>query len=130
LFTELGAYQMGSMENGLFIVSGKVKQGVEMDKANEAIEECLYQLATELVNEEELTKVKNKVESTDTFGHMNGLNKAMRIGYFELLGDANLANKEMKHYDNVSANDIQRVTSESLVPTNCSTLYYLSEKKD
>ncbi len=130
LFTEIGAYQMGSMDNGLFIVSGKVKKGIEMDEANKAIEQCLSELASELVDEKELTKVKNKVESTDTFGHINGLNKAMRIGYFELLGDANLANDEMKHYENVSAKDLQRITKESLIPSNCSTLYYISEKKD
>ena len=130
LFTEIGAYQMGSMENGLFIVSGKVKKGIEMDEANKAIEQCLSELTSELVDEKELTKVKNKVESTDTFGHINGLNKAMRIGYFELLGDANLANDEMKHYENVSTKDLQRITKESLIPSNCSTLYYISEKKD
>lgn len=130
LFTEIGAYQMGSMDNGLFIVSGKVKKGIEMDEANKAIEQCLSDLTSELVDEKELTKVKNKVESTDTFGHINGLNKAMRIGYFELLGDANLANDEMKHYENVSTKDLQRITKESLIPSNCSTLYYISEKKD
>lgn len=130
LFTEIGAYQMGSMENGLFIVSGKVKEGITMDKANEAIEKCLESLAHELVEEQELTKVKNKVESTDTFGHINGLNKAMRIGYFELLGNADLANEEMKKYEQVSAEDLRRIAKESLIPSNCSTLYYLAEKKN
>lgn len=130
LFTEIGAYQMGSMENGLFIVSGKVKEGITMDKANEAIEKCLESLAHKLVEEQELTKVKNKVESTDTFGHINGLNKAMRIGYFELLGNADLANEEMKKYEQVSAEDLRRIAKESLIPSNCSTLYYLAEKKN
>jgi zinc protease len=130
LFTEIGAYQMGSMENGLFIVSGKVKEGITMDKANEAIEKCLESLSHELVEEQELTKVKNKVESTDTFGHINGLNKAMRIGYFELLGNADLANEEMKKYEQVSAEDLRRITTESIIPSNCSTLYYLAEKKN
>ena len=130
LFTEIGAYQMGSMENGLFIVSGKVKEGITMDKANEAIEKCLESLSHELVEEQELTKVKNKVESTDTFGHINGLNKAMRIGYFELLGNADLANEEMKKYEQVSAEDLRRITTESIITSNCSTLYYLAEKKN
>ena len=118
LFTEIGAYQMGSMENGLFIVSGKVKEGITMDKANEAIEKCLESLSHELVEEQELTKVKNKVESTDTFGHINGLNKAMRIGYFELLGNADLANEEMKKYEQVSAEDLRRITTESIITSN------------
>ncbi|MEN8929418.1 MAG: pitrilysin family protein [Flavobacteriales bacterium] len=129
LFTEIGAYQMGSMENGLFMVSGKVKQGVEMKVADAAISETLNKMKQEIIEANELTKVKNKVESTDAFGNMNALNKAMRIGYFELLGDANLGNEEPQMYEKVTAEDIQRVAKEYLVETNCSTLHYLSEKK-
>ena len=127
LFTEIGAYQMGSMEPGLFIVSGKVKEGVEMETANQAILDCLESVKKELTTKDELTKVINKLESTDTFNHMSGLNKAMRIGYWELLGDANLCNQEMEDYRKVTAEDIRRVAQENLIDTNCSTLYYLSE---
>ena len=127
LFTEIGAYQMGSIEPGLFIISGKVKEGVSMELANQEIENCIDELKETLIPKEELTKVKNKVESTNEFGLMNGLNKAMRIGYFELLGDANWANTEMQEYAKVTPEDVQRVTNESIVPSNCSTLYYLSQ---
>ena len=129
LFTEIGAYQMGSMENGLFMVSGKVKEGVDMKTADAAINITLNKIKEDLIADDELTKVKNKVESTDAFGNMNALNKAMRIGYFELLGDANLGNEEPKEYEKVTAQDIQRVAKEYLRDSNCSTLYYLSDKK-
>ncbi|MGB1040461.1 MAG: M16 family metallopeptidase [Flavobacteriales bacterium] len=127
LFTEIGAYQMGSMEDGLFVISGKVKNGVDMKIADEAIQDCLEEIKTALVDDNELIKVKNKVESTDTFTHMNALNKAMRVGYFELLGDANLCNQEMKSYEKVTSEDLRKVANKSLIPTNCSTLYYLSD---
>lgn len=128
LFTEIGAYQMGSMENGLFMVSGKVKEGVDMKTADKAIYSVLQSIQNELVSIDELTKVKNKVESTDAFGNMNALNKAMRIGYFELLGDAKIGNEEHKLYEKVTINDIQSVAKEYLKDSNCSTLFYLSEK--
>ena len=55
---------------------------------------------------------------------MNVLNKAMKLAYFELLGDANWANEEAEKYNQVSIDDIQRVMKETIVPSNCSTLYY------
>lgn len=127
LFTEIGAYQMGSMEPGLFIISGKVKKGVSMEIANQEIEKCLEELKENLISEEELTKVKNKVESTNEFGLMSGLNKAMRIGYFELLSDANLANTEMENYAKITSEDLKKLAQNSLISSNCSTLYYLSQ---
>lgn len=128
LFTEIGAYQMGSMENGLFMISGKVKEGVDMKLADKEILETLSKVQDELIDTDELTKVKNKVESTDAFGNMNALNKAMRIGYFELLGDANLGNEEPKEYAKVTTQNIQNVANKYLKESNSSTLYYLSEK--
>ncbi len=127
LFTEIGAYQMGSMEPGLFVISGKVRKGIDMDTANKAIEDCLEEIKNELIDVDELTKVKNKVESTDEFGLMNSLNKAMRIGYFELLSDANLANTEMEEYVKITSENIKEIANKYLIPTNCSTLFYLSQ---
>jgi zinc protease len=127
LFTEIGAYQMGSMESGLFVISGKVRKGIDMKDADKAIEVCLEEIKKELITANELTKVKNKIESSEEFGLMNALNKAMRIGYFELLGDANLANTEKKEYTKVTSEAIQKVANIYLTPTNCSTLFYLSE---
>ena len=88
------------------------------------------ELKNEKIPNDELTKVKNKVESTDAFSHISALNKAMRLSYFELLGDANLANQEIEKHKNVTTEDIKRVLNESIIETNCSTLYYLSDKEN
>lgn len=128
LFTEISAYQMGSIDEGLFIVSGRVKEGVAMVDADKAITDTINELKADKITNDELTKVKNKIESTDAFSHMNVLNIAMKLSYFELLGDADLANQEVKKYSEVTSDDIQRVVKESLIDTNCSTLYYLADK--
>lgn len=130
IFTEINAYQMGSIDNGLFIISGKVRSGIDMKIADEAITALLDELKNETIPNDELTKVKNKVESTDAFSHVSVLNKAMKLGYYELLGDANLANQEIEKYDKVTPQDIKRVLNEAIIETNCSTLYYLSDKEN
>jgi zinc protease len=43
------------------------------------------------------------------------------------LGDANLMNTELEKYQQVSAEDIQRMCQEIFDHTNSNTLYYLSQ---
>ena len=125
LFTQISAYQMGSIEEGLFMVSGKVKEGVSMKDADKAITDTLEEIKTELITEKELTKVKNKVESSESFGLINVLNKSMRLAYYELLGNSEWSNQDFDKYEKVTPEDIQKVAKESLIDSNCSTMYYL-----
>ncbi len=127
IFTEIGAYVMGSHENGLFVVTGKISQGVDVRKADATLELELRKMVEANIDENELQKVKNKLESTKLFSEMSALNKAMNLCFFELLGDANLVNKEMEKYGNVNPEQIRRVAKELLRKDNCSTLFYLSK---
>ena len=129
LFIELNAYIMGSRDEGLFIISGKPNDGVDIKDAEKAIEKEIQLLFDEGIEEKELQKVKNKVESSLIFAQMSILNKAMNLGISETLNDANDINTETDKYLNVKTDDVLRVAKEILDPNNCSTLYYLSEKK-
>jgi zinc protease len=128
IFTEIGAYVMGSHENGLFVVTGKISQGVDVRKADAALELELRKMVETNIDENELQKVKNKLESTRLFSEMSALNKAMNLCFFELLGDANLVNKEMEKYSNINPDQIRRVANELLRKDNCSTLFYLAKQ--
>jgi len=127
LFTEIGAFVMGSHDNGLFVVTGKTAENVDVREADLAIEIELQKLVDELVSEEELQKVKNKFESSKLFGEMSALNKAMNLCFFELFGDAELVNSEFDKYSKVSPADIKKVATNMLRKTNCSNLFYLSK---
>ena len=127
LFTEIGAYVLGSHENGLFVATGKISQGIDVRMAEAALETELRRIAETKIDENELQKVKNKLESTKLFSEMSALNKAMHLCFFELLGDAGLVNKEMEKYRNVNPEQIRRVASALLRKDNCSTLFYLSK---
>lgn len=126
LFSEINAYMSGDLDKGLFIISGKLVKGVSMEAAEAAIEEELDKFKSKLLEERELTKIKNKLESILVFSEMNILNKAMNLATFELMGDANLINQETEKYLAVSAEKIQQVLTKYVQKENCSTLYYMA----
>jgi len=86
-------------------------------------------MKTEFVSEIELQKCKNKIESTLTFSETDVLTKATNLAISELLGDASLINKEIENYAKVTAEKIKVQANLILTENNCSTLYYLSNKK-
>ena len=128
LFSEVNAFLTGSFDKGLFVISGKLVKGVSTKAAEDAIEIELEKMRKESVEEKELTKVKNKMESALSFSEMDILNKAMNLAVSELLGDANLINKEVENYLSVTSLQIQEQSNRIFSENNCSTLYYLSEK--
>ncbi|HEY1008721.1 MAG: M16 family metallopeptidase [Daejeonella sp.] len=126
LFSEINAYHTGSLDAGLFVVEGKPLPGVSMDTAENAIWVELDRLKNETVPEQELTKVKNKIESTMVFSEMSLLDKAMNLAYFELLGDAGQLNTETNKYLAVSGEEVQQQSRNIFRKENSSTLYYLA----
>lgn len=128
LFSDINAYISSSLDPGLFIVEGKLVEGISIEAAEKAIWAELEKLKTELVSETELTKVKNKVESVLVFSEMSLLDKAMNLAYYELLGDAAILNQETEEFLKVEAEDIQRISNETFNPKSSSTLYYLTEE--
>ncbi|MDP3469826.1 MAG: pitrilysin family protein [Daejeonella sp.] len=127
LFSEINAYLTGSLDAGLFVVEGKPLPGISMETAEAAIWKELEKISTELVPEAELTKVKNKMESTMVFSEMSLLDKAMNLAYFELLGDADLLNSETQKYLDISAEEIRTQAAHIFRKENSSTLYYLAK---
>lgn len=126
LFSDLHAYLTSDMDEGLFIIEGKLVKGITMQQAEDAIEAELNRVREAGVNTKELTKVKNKIESSLVFAEMNLLDKAMNIAYFELLGDASMLNEEVIKYLAVTDTDVRERAEELFKPENSSTLYYYS----
>lgn len=126
LFSDINAYITSSLDEGLFVIDGKLVEGVSMETAEAAIWNELHKIATELVNEKELTKVKNKSESIMVFAEMSLLDKAMNLAYYELLGDADLLNVEINKYLSITAEQIKSVAADTFKKEKSSTLYYLA----
>jgi len=126
LFSEINAYITGSSDPGLFVIDGKLIEGVAPETAEAAIWEQLEVLKKELVGENEFTKVKNKVESTMVFAEMSLLDKAMNLAFFELLGNAGDLNSEVQKYLVLTPQDILRRAQKIFRKENSSTLLYLA----
>lgn len=126
LFSDINAYITSSIDEGLFVVDGKLVEGVSMEQAEAAIWEELEKLQQQLVNEAELTKVKHKSESIMVFAEMNLLDKAMNLAYYELLGDAAMLNVEIDKYLAITAQQLQEVAKKTFKKEKSSTLYYLA----
>jgi predicted Zn-dependent peptidase len=128
LFSDINAYVMGDFDKGLFVISGKINEGVTIEQAEAGIDAEIAKLQNELVAADELQKCKNKVESTVTYSEADVLNKATNLAISELLGDANLINLEIENYQNVTAEQIKEQANIILKKKNCSTLFYLKKK--
>jgi len=126
-FSDLNAYIMGSADEGLFVVSGRLVKGVKLEDADEAIIAELDKIKTAAIDEKELQKVKNKIEASLEFSEMNVLEKAMNLAFAELMGNAADVNEEGKKYQAVTSQQIREKANQVLRPENCSTLYYKSK---
>lgn len=128
LFSEINAYVTGDFDEGLFVVSGKIPDTVDMALAEKGILEELEKIKTELVEDDELQKCKNKIESTMMFGETDVLTKATNLAISELLGDASFINTEVEKFQAVTSLKVKTQANQILNENNCSTLYYLAKK--
>jgi zinc protease len=130
LFSEINAYMMGSIDTNMFVVEGKPLAGVSLEEAEQHIWKELKKIKSEKVEESELQKVKNKVESTMLFAELSILDKAMNLAFFEMISQAEDYNQEVAKYAAVTADDVQRVAKELFSRENSSTLFYKSKEKE
>ncbi len=127
LFSSIACYITGDIDKGLIVVDGKINKDITMEAAEAGINGVLNDFMTNGISDDELTKVKNKLESTLRFGEMNIADRALNLAYWELLDGAENINHEIEYYFAVTKDEIIAEAKNVFKPTNCSTLYY---KKD
>jgi predicted Zn-dependent peptidase len=97
-----------------------------MEDAEAAVNEELIKLQQDGISQRELDKVKNKTESMIAFEDMTITNRAASLAMYELMGDADLINKELDRYRAVTAEQILQESKIIFDENNCNTLYYLA----
>ena len=127
-FVEIDAYITSSDDIGMFVVEGKISDGIELQKATDLIWAELKKMQGEKVNESELQKCKNKMLTYMNFSEASLLNRAISLAYYELLGNANLINEEEEQYDAVSAEHIQQFAQKIFTKERSNTLFYLKKE--
>jgi len=129
IFTSISSFVMGTVDPGLFVISGRVKDGITLEQAEDEVNNILTALVDGGTEEAELEKVKNQTESTLEFGEVEVMNRAMNLAFAKLSGDANLVNEEANMIRAVTTGDMQRVAKSILREENANVLYYRADKK-
>lgn len=128
LFTEVDSYLTGTLDTGMLVFEGKLKNETTPQKANEALWQEIELIKNELVSDIELEKVKNKMLTYMAFSENDLMNRAIGLCYHEMLGDASGINKEESRYMKITAMDIQNFAKTYLNLNQSSTLFYLKKK--
>jgi predicted Zn-dependent peptidase len=129
LFSSIQCAHLGSIDAGLLYIEGRLIKGVSIEEGEKAVLAELEKMKEVLVPEKELEKIKNKTESMLAFEDISLMNRANSLANYELLGDADLINKELDIYQSINCEEIREECKKVFVETNCSTLYYRSSKK-
>jgi len=129
LFTEIDSYLTGDTDPGLVIISGRLKEGVEIAQAEQAVTEQLQILCSTSVTGHELEKSRNRYESHYLMSMISASNKAFNLAYHEQLGKAEEINEESEKYMSVTPKEIMETATRTFRPENASVINYLAERK-
>lgn len=130
IFTSVSSFVMSTIDPGLFVVSGRVKEGIDLMQAEKEVDEILRKIVEEGVKAEELEKVKNQAEASLEFGEVEVMNRAMNLAFATLSGDPDWVNQEAGLISSVTREDIKRVAAEVLRDENSSVMYYRAVNKN
>jgi zinc protease len=123
-FNTIGAYITESADPGLYIISGRLNNGVSFAAADEAVQTIITTLQRQLVTTKELEKVKNQAEAHRVFSAVDLLYRTEELAMATVLGDTNLVNQEAECIRGITSEGVQRTAQYVLDADNCSTIYY------
>ena len=129
LVTDINAYIMGSHDEGLLVVSGKLNKGTSFDALDSALWKELDTLCSTPMEAPELDKIMVKIRTSKAFQEQGLLNRAMALSMNELLGDANDVNLENEKYKQITPADMHRVANDIFQKERCSVLRIKSAQK-
>ena len=124
IFSSIDAYISGSIDSGLFHITGKPYEGITLEQAEKEVWNELERLKHEKTGNTELEKVKNRYESEQIFSNINYLSVATNMAFFELIGKAEDINNEVQKYRSVSSEQIAEASKRTFIKQNCNILYY------
>ncbi|MFM9074874.1 MAG: M16 family metallopeptidase [Bacteroidota bacterium] len=124
IFTSLSAYITGSVDPGLFVISGRTKGTITPAEAEKHVDDLMSEFLSEGPGEQELEKVRNQAETLHEFSEVEVMNRAMNLAYSALLGDPDLINSELAMVRKVTADDIKRAANGVVREDGASVLYY------
>ena len=112
----------------MFVFTGQLLPTTTEAEAEAAFWEEIDKLKSGEISDYELEKVKNKFEANTLFGELNVMNKAMNLGYYEMIGDLGLINREVDIYRSLAREEVADFSQRIFRTENSSTLIYRAKQ--
>jgi zinc protease len=129
IFNSISASVTSNLDNGLFVIQGTLNPNITHTEAEEEVWTIIEALKTNLIDEIELQKVKNKAETSEVVSEVELLNRAILIATYALNHREQEINQRFEKLNAVKVQDIQSSAKRVLRKENSSVLYYKKIQK-
>lgn len=128
MFASVNAYISGDVDCGMFVFTGQLLPSTIESEAEAAFWDEMEELKNGIISDYELEKVKNKFEANTLFGELNVMNKAMNLGYYQMIGGLDLINREVEIYRSLMREEVADFSQRTFRKENSSTLIYRAKQ--
>jgi predicted Zn-dependent peptidase len=122
LVSEITAYITGSIDNGLFVITGKINPNRSLEELDAALWPLLEKYKAKKMSKPSLQQLILKLQTAKAFQDQGLLSRAMNLSFFELLGDAALINQESTRFSSIQTADLQTYAQQLFDKNRCSLL--------
>lgn len=127
--SEAGCWADGKEHAGIFYLYAIMLPGVDVTDGAKEIDKILDDLRTGSIEDKELQKAKNRIETKSYYRKQYILSKADMLAHYKTFyNNPGLINTNMENYLSVSSGDIKNCIDKYINNNNRVTLVYLPEK--
>ena len=127
IFNSIDAYITGSIDPGLMVISGKIKNGITPEDAEMEIHQIIEEVIKNGIAEAELEKVKNQAYTSIAFQEVELLSRAMNLAFYAVLGNPDLLNEQKQTIELIDMDKIMDAAAKVFSPVNQNILHYNSK---
>lgn len=124
-FNAAESFCMRSLDDSIFMVYGLLNDGISHSEAEHALTDILNNYCQAgAFTQKQFDAVKNRVRAHKLFDNTSLMNVAQQLCFYELTGDAELINTELKCYQDLIPEEILSQAAATFKPENASVIYY------
>lgn len=126
LCSEAGCYIDPKECASVLYVYAILMPGKSLEKTAGEIDKIIHDLVTDGAGENEIQKIKNRIESRYTYRKQTLLSKADQLSHYKMFfNNPELINSNVHKYDKIDGDDIKAAANEFLTRDNRVALHYL-----